>query len=780
MNERVESTRAENPLMKVSIKLLSLFFLPLVLIFIALPSILSSSRAQSPARAKSGSDWADWRGPTRDGISLEKNLPEKWSRQGENLLWKAPYGGRSAPIVMNGRVFMFNSAGEGETMQERVLCFDAETGRKLWEYRFNVYSTDVPPRRIAWSSPVGDPTTGNVYAFGSGADLVALSNDGKLLWARSLTDEYGAWTTHGGRTVSPIIEGDLVIVSTVTDGFSDIASRRHRYYAFDKRTGECAWISTPGARPFDTTYSTPVVTSLDGTRLLIAGGGDGSVSAMKVATGEPVWNYPMSKRGVNPGVVVKDGIAYMTHQEENLDTNEMGQLAAIDISAKGAINKTSNKDKIKYALTNYQLGPSSPVIVGDTLYSVTAESSLHAFNLADGKLRWEHKLGTIQKASPVYADGKIYVGTENGKFYILKPGPTGCQVLDEDELEPVDKVDLKTAEGDEMIASNEQVLAGVAVSRGRIYLVSTKNRYAIGKKQNPALPPAPEKPDNAPAGAAVAHVQIFPAELVMKPGETKSFKVRLFDDHGRFIREESNAQWSLDGLKGEAAANKFKSAAEGGPHGGQLKATVGNVTGVSRIRVVPAPPFSEDFSNVPVDKAPSYWLNTDGMPIKYSVREVEGNKVLVKKPDNGIFKRTRSPLGPTDMSNYTIEADVRAVEKRRQMGDAGVVAQRYELVLFGNLQKVELRSWQIEPERVRSKPFAWKPDTWYRLKLQVENLPDGKTRARGKVWPVSEAEPAEWLIEWTDPIGNRIGSPGVFADSANELFIDNIKVTPNR
>ncbi|HEV2667723.1 MAG TPA: serine/threonine protein kinase, partial [Blastocatellia bacterium] len=162
------------------------------------------------------------------------------------------------------------------------------------------------------------------------------------------------------------------------------------------------------------------------------------------------------------------------------------------------------------------------------------------------------------------------------------------------------------------------------------------------------------------------------------------------------------------------------------------------------------------------------------------VREMEGNKVLVKRPDAGIFKRTRSPFGAVDTSNYTIEADVRAVEKRRQMGDAGVVAQRYELVLFGNIQKIELRSWQIEPARTFSKPFAWKADTWYRLKLQVENLPDGKTRARGKAWPASEAEPAEWLIEWTDPIGNRTGSAGVFADSANELFFDNIKVTPNK
>src|SRR5262245_6983456 len=102
-----------NPHMKVTIKLSSLLLLALLIV----GSVLSmhGSSAQSPARVKSGSDWADWRGPTRDGISLDKNLPVKWSPQGENLLWKAPYGGRSTPIIMNGRLFLFNSAGEGET-----------------------------------------------------------------------------------------------------------------------------------------------------------------------------------------------------------------------------------------------------------------------------------------------------------------------------------------------------------------------------------------------------------------------------------------------------------------------------------------------------------------------------------------------------------------------------------------------------------------------------------------------------------------------------------------
>src|SRR4030095_11217951 len=182
---------------------------------------------------------------------------------------------RSAPIVMNGRVFMFNSAGDGEMMQERLISFDANTGKVQWEKRFNVYESDVPPRRIAWSSPAGDPSTGNIYVFGACNELTAVSGDGKVLWTRALTDEFGAWTTHGGRTVSPIVEGNLVIVSTIIDGWGDNALRRHRYYAFDKLTGESIWISTPGGRPFDTTYSTPITTTINGMRLMIGGAGDG-------------------------------------------------------------------------------------------------------------------------------------------------------------------------------------------------------------------------------------------------------------------------------------------------------------------------------------------------------------------------------------------------------------------------------------------------------------------------------------------------------------------------
>ena len=726
-------------------------------------------------RVRSGSDWTDWRGPARNGVSLEKGLPTRWSPKGENLVWKAPYGGRSTPIVMADRVFLFNSAGEGETMQERLMCLNADTGKLLWEHRLNVYESDVPTRRIAWSSPVGDPATGNIYVLGACNELTAFSNDGKVLWGRSLTEEFGAWTTHGGRTASPIIEGDLVIVGSIIDGWGDTAQRKHRFFAFDKTTGECVWTSAPGGRPYDTVYPTPIGATINGTRMIIVGGADGAVYAMKAQTGEPVWSYAITKRGINNCAVINGTTVFASHSEENLDTNEMGLIAAIDATGKGALTKTN----VKWSVNGIRGGYSSPIIDGDRLYLIDDSANVFAFDINTGKQLWKHTIGTLQRASPVLADGKLYVGTENGKFFILKPGPTGCEVLDEDELEPgVSNVELKTAEGDDLIAANEQILASVAVSRGRVYLVSTKAIYCIGKKApSPALPAVTETVENAPEGAAVAHVQVVPADLLIKPGQTAKFRVRLFDDHGRFIREEKNAAWSLEGLKGAAQDNQFTPSADGGIQTGMVKATVGGAVGVSRVRVIPSMPFSENFESTPADAVPKYWISTGG---KYSVREVEGNKVLVKNPNPQAFKRARSLFSPADWSNYTTEADFRATEKRRQMGDAGVVAQRYELAIMGNSQKIELRSWQVEAARTVRKPFEWKADTWYRLKLQVENLPDGKVRARGKAWPAAEPEPADWTLERIDPLGNRQGSAGIFADAPNEIFIDNIKVTPNK
>jgi len=141
------------------------------------------------AVSAAASDWADWRGPARDGISAEKGLPSKWSLTGENLAWKAPYGGRSTPVILGDRLYLENTSGSGENEQERILCFNADTGRLLWEYKFNLFQSDVPAHRVAWASPVADPETGNVYTFGVNNLLTALSRDGKKLWDRSITEE---------------------------------------------------------------------------------------------------------------------------------------------------------------------------------------------------------------------------------------------------------------------------------------------------------------------------------------------------------------------------------------------------------------------------------------------------------------------------------------------------------------------------------------------------------------------------------------------------------------
>ena len=99
---------------------------------------------------------------------------------------------------------------------------------------------------------------------------------------------------------------------------------------------------------------------------------------------------------------------------------------------------------------------------------------------------------------------------------------------------------------------------------------------------------------------------------------------------------------------------------------------------------------------------------------------------------------------------------------------SGIGAQRYELVLFGTHQRLELQPWQPETARTQRVEYKWEKDKWYTMKLEVQNLDKGRVRARGKVWPKGEAEPAAWTIERIDPIGNVKGSAGIYCRRAVE------------
>jgi outer membrane protein assembly factor BamB len=716
--------------------------------------------------AASAADWPEWRGPSRDGRSAETNLPSQWSPQGQNLAWRIPIGSRSAPVAFGNRIYINSpTPGDPAATQERLIAIDAETGKVVWERRFSLFLSDVPQHRASWASPAVDPETGNIYLFTVAAQLVCVSPDGKVLWDRSLTDEYGAVTTHGGRTTSPIVDGDKVILNALVLAWGDLNRPGNRYFAFDKKSGQTVWISSPQSRHYDTNYSTPIVVSIDGTRALLVGGTDGVYHALKVNTGEKIWSVEVSKRAILNSPIFRDNIAYITHGEENIDTTEMGMVAAVDATRTGVLTEDAFKWRSRGFLPTF----ASPVMDDERLYTMDNSAVIGAFDLKTGARLWEKSLGTLQKGSPVLADGKLYVGTENGKFYILRPSATGVDVLDEDLL--------GTAQEPEVI------IASPIVSDGRVYVTSMEAMYAIGKRNRAATQGtqgangAPGAQGAAGAQGAPAVVQVFPYELLLRPGDTATLKARLFDAKGNFIREEPAAQWSVDQATGTIDGKGVYTAAKDGWTAGFITATVGGLSGQARVRVIDAPPWSYDFEKVAGEAAPAWWV---GAPGKVFQRTVEGvGNVLVRPRDETVGRRAKVFMGFPNMTGFTVEAEVRAREQRRQRGDVGLINERYGLVLFGNGQKLELHPWQAADEMTARVPFKWDADKWYRMKLRVDHQQDGTARVRGKVWAADEAEPAAWTIEKVDKIPHLMGSPGIYADGISDVYFDNVKIYRN-
>ena len=368
-------------------------------------------------------------------------------------------------------------------MQERLICFNADTGKLLWEHRYNLFTSDVPPHRIAWASPAVDPASGNVFAISGNGLVMSLSRDGKVLWERSLAEEFGMWTTHGGRMSSPIIDGNQVIVSGLTFSWGQHAGGAHRFITSTRPPARCSGSARPrDGRP---TPSTPIPSSptVNGTRMFFSGGSDGAMHAMKAKTGEPVWNWLVSKRGLNTAALVVGDDVIVTHSEENIISNEMGMLAAVPAASTGVL---SDKDA-RWLVRGVQAGYASPVTDGERIYLLDNGGVLFAFDLKTGKELWKQSIGTIAKASPVLADGKLYIGTENtgdagGKFFIIRPHADKAEILDQDWLGTPQK--------------SEQIIASPIVARGRVYVTSMDALYAIGPKTAPRSgKPAPPRAD---------------------------------------------------------------------------------------------------------------------------------------------------------------------------------------------------------------------------------------------------------------------------------------------
>ena len=723
------------------------------------------------------SDWPSWRGPEQNGTTRETAVVKSWSLDGENLLWKVSVGGRTTPVLMDGRLYAITPAGKGESLQERVVCLDADTGKMLWEHRFNVFHTDIVEARLGWTAVVGDPQTGNVYAHGTGGEFFCFSRDGEVLWKTSLGEVFGRYNGYGGRLHTPIVDGDHVIISYVyilSNWGTGKAKSGHRYVAFDKRTGEVQWWSQPGGKPLDTTYSVPAVHNVDGKRQLIGGNADGGAYGMLASNGQRLWSMPLSKRGINTSVVVDGNYAYFAHSEENLDTTAMGRIVCLDVSKSGDLSKGGEV----WRMDGVTVGYSSPALANGRLYAVTNSANLLCLDAKTGKQHWEYKLGRVMKGSPVVtADGVIYAGTVNGRFMILQDAGETCELLDEKEF---------TRPDDAVVEINGSPI----VANGRVYFMTAYDTYCLGRK---GTEPQPVKPPSEGALAAAdlskpVVLQIVPMDVVLAPGERVTFATRLFDANGQGIGSPE-ATWSIDGVRGTfSSPGTFVAATDNAFSAGVVKASANGLSAEARVRVAAALPIHETFDAMPVGQQPPGWV---GLDLKTQLVEMDGGVVLKKlaKSPSAPYSRMRAFSGPPLPAGYTVEVDLMAQPKkgrRPTLSDMGLINDRYKMIMLGYEKQLRLVTYSPIPRLQKEVPFDWQADTWYRGKLRVE-VAGGKALVRCKVWPRGEAEPAGWMVEMVDACPNLEGSPGLYAYSkgttaskeGSEVFFDNYQVYPN-
>ncbi len=732
-----------------------------VLVVGFLAANLSAVRATRSAEAVDPLDWPQWRGPEQNGITRETGLADRWDLKegGQNVLWQsAELGGISTPIVMRGKLYTIVRAAPGTPReQEMVACADAATGKKLWENRFNIFLSDVPDTRVGWSSCVGDAQTGRVYALGVCGYFQCLDGEtGKTIWSRSLSEEFGLLSTYGGRTNFPVVFEDMVLVSAVMTGWGDLAIPAHRFLVLDKATGEVLWLNGTRLRPEDTTYSTPILITLAGQAAMVFGSGDGGVHAMQPRTGNAIWMYQLSRRGLNLTPLVEKERVYIGQSEENPEDNTMGSLAALDGRLSGDITKTGELWRKKEVM----VGKSTPVLVDGRLYAADDSGGLFVFNAATGEQigRKVKLAGAMMRASLLYGDGKIYAFTTSA-WHVLQPTADGVKKVAQGRLE-----------------NGEECYGSPIVSHGRLYLPTTLRLCCIGLPgQQPSIT---DRPNQAPELAAELdpkphHVQIVPQEVLLAPGGKQQFRVRLFNARGQFLRE-SEATFSAEG-PGEVDPHGVFVADSAPAHTATIvTAKIGGLSGTARVRVVSSLPWKFDFNN---GEVPITWI---GARYRHVVRELDGERVMVKVTTIPKGTRSQAWMGQIDLSDYTIQADVRGTIKNGKMPDIGLIAQRYTFDMMGASQQLQIRSWTSMLSRFsKSEPFAWKPDQWYTMKFRAA-VEGSKAVLRGKAWVRGEPEPKDWLVEATDELGNFHGSPGLFGNANDaELFYDNIQVTPN-
>lgn len=421
-------------------------------------------------------NWPQWRGPFASGVSSESGLPVSWSEK-ENVAWTAalPGLGVSSPIVWGDRVFVTSQVGDGGLREGRhpslvqegdpaaagdrplggrrpsvaaekesfvVTAFDRATGRRVWEHRLDAVG-DLPPvhekRNLATSSAVTDGD--GVYSWFGTGQLVALDMNGRVRWTRHLGVEYSPFDINWGHSSSPVIYKDSLILLCYHGSAAYLLS-------LDKQTGKVRRKVDRGRDVHS--YSTPLVVETPRGAELVVNTSEG-VEAYDADTGERLWHFAEQNRFPIPMPVLHDGIVYLSRGYCS------GPYMAIRPGGRGDISQSHVRWRVP---TGAPYVP-SVVVYGGLLYMGGELGIVTCVDIAKGERVWQERIGGIFTASPVAADGKIYLLSETGETVVLKAGRTP-QVLARNRLDG-------------------HFVASPAIAGGRLFLRADDHVVAIGR-----------------------------------------------------------------------------------------------------------------------------------------------------------------------------------------------------------------------------------------------------------------------------------------------------------
>jgi outer membrane protein assembly factor BamB len=403
-------------------------------------------------------NWPAWRGPSRNGISAEKNLPITWS-QSENVLWKMPMPALSGstPIVWDDRIFLnvADAIPAKETIDLHLWCVDRSKGTILWQRPLGGGNRMQRKQNMSTPSPVTDGTT--VWVMTGTGILKAFDFGGRELWTRDIQADYGRFGLNWGYGSSPLLHGDALFVQVLHGMRTDDPSYLLR---IDKATGKTAWrVERPTNARMESpdSYTTPALLQYGGATEIVLTGGD-VVTGHDPATGKELWRAD----GLNPTNDANYRIVAspVTFGDLIIAPTRERPMLVLKAGGRGDISRS-------HLLWTFDNGPDvpTPVTDGRFVYVINDRGIMFCLEARTGKEiygRQRLRPGTYS-ASPVLADGRLYITNEDGVTSVVKAGPE-FQVLSENEFD-------------------DYTLSSPAVSGGRIYFRTTKYLWAIGSQK---------------------------------------------------------------------------------------------------------------------------------------------------------------------------------------------------------------------------------------------------------------------------------------------------------